>query len=106
MGFFGGAKATSGVFSDCYTRSEIPGRQIVESLGLVEYTQKGIAGDMPEAITDIFFGLLEAVQEKGGNAAVNVRLITGSYQRQGSGWTETYVVAYGDAVKAVPMGSA
>lgn len=106
MGFFGGAKTAAGVFPGCYTRSEIPGQRIVESLGLVEFTQKGIAGDMPEVITDIFFELMAKVREEGGNAAVNVRLMAGTYQRQGSGWNETYVVAYGDAVKAVPMGSA
>ena len=98
MSFFGGAKTAAGLFPGCYTRSEIPGQRIVESLGLVEFTQKGIAGDMPEAITDIFLGLLAEVQDKGGNAAVNVRLMSGTYQRQGSGWNETYVVAYGDAV--------
>src|SRR3989338_2318428 len=102
MGFFGGAKSAAGVFPGCYTRGEIPGQRIVESLGLVEFTQKGIAGDMPEAITDIFFGLLAEVQEKGGNAAINVRLMSGTYQRQGSGWNETYVVAYGDAVRSAP----
>lgn len=77
---------------------DIPGRKISRNLGLIEYTQKGIAGDMPKVCEGIFRGLLDAAKDKGANAVVNVRVIAGSYQQQGSQWEVTYVVAYGDAV--------
>ncbi len=100
MGLFGlgGANSKSSHLPACYTSSTVPGRQIEKNLGLVQYTQKGIAGDAPEEIQSVFLALLREAQAAGGNAVVNVRLQSGSYEQQGSKWQVTYLVAFGDAV--------
>lgn len=100
MGLFniGGPKSSTDLIEGCYTLSEVPGKRIGKSLGLIEYTMKGLAGDMPEESSGIFRGLLESALEKGANAVVNVRITSGSYQQQGSQWQVTYVIAFGDAV--------
>ncbi|MFM5467773.1 heavy metal-binding domain-containing protein [Aeromonas veronii] len=102
MGLFGlsGPEESSALIEGCYTLQEIPGRKITKSLGLIEYTKKGIAGDIPKISDEIFRSLFSAAKEKGANAVVNVRLVSGSYHAQGSQWEVTYVVAYGDAVIA------
>ena len=43
MGLFGMGtpKETASIISDCYTRSEVPGRIIDRSIGLIQYTKKG-----------------------------------------------------------------
>jgi len=100
MGLFGmgGSNHNSGFIEGCYTMHEIPGKNISRALGLIEYTQKGIAGDMPKLCEEIFEGLLASAKKKGANAVVNVRVMAGSYQERDSQWEVTYVVAYGDAV--------
>jgi uncharacterized protein YbjQ (UPF0145 family) len=104
MGLFGiGApNETASVILDCYTRSEVPGKRIEKSIGLVQYTKKGIAGDILNEIDGIFKSLLQVARDKGANAVLNVRIITGSYQQQGSAWEVTYIVAYGEAVILSP----
>jgi uncharacterized protein YbjQ (UPF0145 family) len=100
MGLFGigtPSEATS-LIGDCYTRDNVPGRTIEKSMGLVQFTKKGIAGDVPKEIDGIFHSLVQTARESGANAVVNVRVTTGSYQQQGSQWEVTYIVAYGDAV--------
>lgn len=100
MGLFGvGSSASSAALVEgCYASSSVPGYVISKAIGLVEFTQKNIAGDAPNLTESIFQALLSLAKERGGNAVVNVRLTTGSYQRQGSQWLVTYVIAYGDAV--------
>lgn len=95
---FGGSETSSGVLESCYSLSEIPGKKIAKSFGLVFYTQKNLAGNIPKKTRDIFFGLQEAAKELGANAIINVRLTSGSYFAQGSGWEVSYVIACGDAV--------
>ena len=95
---FGTPKETASLIEDCYTRADVPCRTIEKSLGIVQYTKKGIAGDVPNEIHAIFQSLLQIAREKGANAVVNVRIATGSYQQQGSQWETTYIVAYGEAV--------
>lgn len=46
----------------------------------------------------IFKGLLEEAELAGGNAVVNVRVVSGTYTKAPDFLT-TYVVAYGDAVR-------
>lgn len=87
-----------GPLEGCYTLAEVPGRRITKSLGLVEYTYGYPLGEMPNGSAGIFEKLLDTARESGANAVVNVRLTTGSYQRQGSQMQVTYVVAFGDAV--------
>lgn len=100
MGIFGigDPESTSSHVEDCFTCHNVSGRQVLKSLGLVQHTQKGIAGDAPQVTDQIFRALLLQAKSIGGNAVINVRLETGSYEKQGSQWQMTYVVAYGDAV--------
>lgn len=100
MGLFGlgTPEDTASHISDCYTRSDVPGRAIETSIGLVQYTKKGIAGDVPNEIDGIFQSLTQIAKEKGANAVVNARITTGSYHQQGSQWEVTYIIAYGEAV--------
>ena len=100
MGFLGmgGPDSSAASISGCYCMAEVPGRSVVKALGLVEFTQKAIAGDAPKITPSIFRSLLEAAKEQGVNVVINVRLTTGSYQQQGSQWQVTYIIAYGDAV--------
>jgi uncharacterized protein YbjQ (UPF0145 family) len=85
----GGPDTSSGLIEGCYTLATVPGRTITKSLGTVQFTKKGLAGDMPDESMGIFQSLLEVAKRAGGNAVINVRLITGSYQRQGSQWQVT-----------------
>lgn len=98
MGLFGGAESTSALIEGCYTSGTIPGRTIEKVIGLVEYTRKGVAGDVPKISGELFQSLLATAQEHGGNAVINVQVVSGSYQQQGSKWNVTYVIVYGDAV--------
>jgi len=100
MGLFGlgGPDDSASLIESCTTLDHVPGKEIVQSLGLIEYTKKGIAGDAPKLSSSIFESLLAAAKEKGANAVVNVKLMSGSYQAQGSQWQVTYIIAYGDAV--------
>ena len=83
----------------CYTSRNISGRTIEKNIGLVQYTQKNIAGDVVKISDDIFQSLLKMAQAVGGNAVVNVRLVAGSYKPMASRFEQaTYVIAYGDAV--------
>jgi hypothetical protein len=100
MGLFGigGPETSAALIEGCYSLAEVPGRPVVQALGLVQFTQKGVAGNMPAESKSIFASLVAAARERGANAVINVRLTTGTYQQQGSQWNVTYVVAYGDAV--------
>jgi hypothetical protein len=100
MGFLGlgGPDSSAAVIENCHCLAHVPGKSVVRALGLVEYTQKAIAGDAPKISESVFRALLQAAMQKGANAVINVRLATGSYQQQGSQWQVTYVIAYGDAV--------
>lgn len=87
MGLFGiASKETFAFIEGLYTRSDVPGKTISKSYGLVQYTKKGIAGDITKEINEIFQKLFSIAKEKGANAVVNVRMMTGSYQQQGSQW--------------------
>lgn len=94
----GGPAESASIIEGCTTLSQVPGKEIIKSLGLIEYTKKGVAGDAPKVSSGIFESLLAAAKEKGANAVVNVKLMSGSYQAQGSQWQVTYIIAYGDAV--------
>lgn len=85
------------VISDCYTMSEVPSRTIEKSLGLVQYTEKGIRIDITDKIDNILQSLLQIAREKGANAVVNVRITTGTYS-ESEEWVATYIIAYGEAV--------
>ncbi len=100
MGFLSGSvpEHSSALIEGCYAIGEVPGRRVTEALGLVQFTKKGIAGEVPNVSADIFASLRDVAEECGANAVINVRVIAGSYQQYGSGWFVTYLIAYGDAV--------
>jgi len=94
----GGSEESAALIDGCYTLGEIPGKKIARALGIIKYAKKGISGDVPRISDGIFKNLLSAARDKGANAVVNVRLVSGSYQAKGSAWIVTYIIAYGDAV--------
>jgi len=100
MGLFnmGCPTTSSGLIDGCYTLSEVPGKKTVRALGLIHYTQKGLAGDIPKESNSLFSELKRQALELGANAVINVKLATGSYEQQGFKQITTYVIAYGDAV--------
>jgi len=91
-------KSSASCFEECHSISEVPGKIVLKSIGLVQYTLKGVAGDAPKEMEGVFEGLLDAARKAGGNSVIKVQLVAGSYQQQGSGWHMSYVVAYGEAV--------
>lgn len=95
---FGSSETASGSLADCYSLAEVPGKKIKKSFGLVYFTEKNLAGNMPKKTIDILMGLKEAAVKVGANAVVNINITSGSYQVQGSAWEVTYIIAYGDAV--------
>ena len=101
MGLFdklGGARENTFMTQGCNTLPSLPGYDVVESLGIVEYVIKNVAGDITKRETSVFQKLLETAKKSGANAVVNARIMTGSYEAQGPKWQVTYVIAYGDAV--------
>jgi hypothetical protein len=91
-------KAKVAFIADCYTAAGPPDRSVVKNLGLIEITTRQVADDAPGHTAKLFESLLEAAREAGGNAVINARVITGSYQESGSNWIYSYMTAYGDAV--------
>ena len=73
-------------------------KTISDSHGLVQYTKKGIAGNITKEMPAIFESLLNVAKEHGGNAVINVNVVTGSYDQQGAKFETTYIVAYGESV--------
>ena len=94
----GGSEESLVLIDGCYTLGVIPGKKIARSLGIIAYTKKGVSGEVTKISENVFKNLLSAAKEKGANAVVNVRLVSGSYQAKGSAWIVTYIMAYGDAV--------
>ncbi len=95
---FGGSETSSGLLENCHILPEVPGKKVMKSFGLVYFTQKNLAGNVPQEMHSIFSELLEAAKKSGANAVVNIKLTSGSYEAQCSNRTVTYIIAYGDAV--------
>ncbi len=98
MSFFTGNKTKTHLIVGCTTLDHVPGNKITCSLGVIEHTEKDIGGDAAELIPHILQTLLQEAVKAGAHAVVNVKISTGTYQQQGSGWDHTYITAYGDAV--------
>ena len=90
---------TFSYMKDIYTNNIIPGKEIKTSLGLISYTKKGIGGNIIDEIDNCFKNFLKLAKDKGADAIINARIVTGTYQQQGSGWNATYLIIYGEAVK-------
>ena len=89
----------SGHYPDITTLDHLPGREIERYLGLVQYSDKGFTGNFPKKSGELFQGLLNAASDAGGDAVINMRVSTGSYQAQGSQWVCAFVIVYGEAVR-------
>lgn len=102
MGLFGSKtiEENSSILENCTTLEHIHGKEIIKSLGLIEYTLKDVEGKVVSDIKAILNCLLQAAIDAGANAVVNVKLVSGSYDKQGSQWNSSYIIAYGDAVIA------
>jgi len=74
---------------DIYTNNIIPGKEIKTSLGLISYTKKRIGGNIIDEIDNCFKNFLKLAKDKGADAIINDRIVTGTYQQQGSEWNVT-----------------
>jgi len=89
---------TASLVTNCYTRSDVPGKTIEKSLGLIQFTKKGIKGNITKEIDGIFESLIRVAREQGANAVINVQLTTGSYEEAVNQWEASYLIVYGEAV--------
>lgn len=99
LGLFDSTFESTFAFSDkCFLGQTIPGKQIRKSLGLISMVTKGINGNINKSYESLIETLIQKLDEIGGNAIINLRFESGSYQQQGSGWISTYILIYGEAV--------
>ncbi|CAM6525683.1 TPA: hypothetical protein ACRRZ8_003532 [Escherichia fergusonii] len=74
MGLFdklGGVRENTFMTQGCTTLPSLPGYDAVESLGIVEYVIKNVAGDITKRETSVFQKLLETAKK-----VVRMRLLT------------------------------
>ena len=94
-----GMETSTFVTSDkVYLGSSIPGKDIIESFGLVSMVTKGVRGNINDELELLMQKFLDKSNQIGGNAVINFRFETGTYQQNGSGWNVTYLFLYGEAV--------
>ena len=84
----------------CYLGSIIPGKTIAKSLGLMSMVTKGINGNINKELEILTQKFVNSVEKAGGNAIINFRFETGSYQQIGSAWITSYLLIYGEGVLA------
>ena len=96
--FLESGSETASLIENCYTRSDVPGKTIEKSLGLIQFTKKGIKGNITKEIDGIFESLIRVAREQGANAVINVQLTTGSYEEAVNQWEASYLIVYGEAV--------
>ena len=85
--------------SNCYIGSQIPGKIIEKSFGLVSQITKGVDGNINDKIEEMMGSFIDQSNNLGGNAIINFRVESGSYQQNGSGWVVSYIILYGESVK-------
>jgi hypothetical protein len=73
--------------------AEAPVRKVAKALGLVQMTVRDVGSDAAEKSAGFFDGILALAVEKGANAVVNVRVVSGN-----DGNLSSYLVFFGDAV--------
>ncbi|TAJ06202.1 heavy metal-binding domain-containing protein [Pectobacterium versatile] len=99
MGFFSKEISVStGNYPICFVSDAVPGRKIKKSFGIIKATTAEILGSYKSEEEIVTAALCKEAQKLGANAIVNFRYETGSYQRNGTGWVASYLIAYGDAV--------
>lgn len=101
MGLFGESFESTFIVNDkCYLGHIVPGKNIEKSLGLISLVTKGVNGNINKIYNDLLKQFVQKLESIGGNAVINLRFETGSYQQQGSGWVTSYILIYGEAVIA------
>ena len=99
MGFFNiTKKEAASLTSDCYTGSVVPNYTIEKVLGTIQFTRKGMDGDVIDKVDDMFENLVKCAKKDGADAVINAKMTTGSYQEGGSGWIVSYITVYGESV--------
>lgn len=98
MGIFGGTGTSTSLNNGCFASSTVPGRTIEKVIGLVQFTEKGVGGEIDKVTQGAFVSLLATAKANGANAVVNVRLAIGSYEKFTPNMQVSYLIAYGDAV--------
>lgn len=86
------------ITSNIYSSSYIPSSNITKNLGMVKVVISEIWGRFKDEDEVAKVELINLTKEKGGNAIINFKYETGTFQRTGSGSVSSYIVAYGDAV--------
>lgn len=86
------------ITSNIYSSSYIPNANITKNLGMVKIVISEIWGKFKNEDEAAKVELINLTQTKGGNAIINFKYETGSFQRTGSGSVSSYIIAYGDAV--------
>ncbi|EMA4783776.1 hypothetical protein AB7179_18555 [Providencia manganoxydans] len=86
------------ITSNIYSSSYIPSSNITKNLGMVKVVISEIWDKFKDEDEVAKVELINLTKEKGGNAIINFKYETGTFQRTGSGSVSSYIVAYGDAV--------
>lgn len=86
------------ITTNIYTSNYIPNANITKNLGMVKIVISEIWGKYKNEDETAKIDLINLTQKKGGNAIINFKYETGSFQRTGSGSVSSYIIAYGDAV--------
>ncbi|MGF7420261.1 hypothetical protein [Providencia rettgeri] len=86
------------ITSNIYSSSYIPNANITKNLGMVKVVISEIWGKFKDEDEVAKVELINLTKDKGGNAIINFKYETGSFQRTGSGSVSSYIIAYGDAV--------
>ncbi|QQK72174.1 YbjQ family protein [Pectobacterium versatile] len=99
MGFFSKEPSVStGNFPMCFSSHTVPGREIKKSFGVIKAITAEISGSYESEEELVTTALCKEAKKLGANAIVNFRYETGSYQKNGTSWVNSYLIAYGDAV--------
>ena len=98
MGIFSSLKTTATHIADAYTRSDVPGKTIENSIGLIQYTKKiKNPYELAMNVEKAFESLVDLAKKKGANAVVNVRMEISSAGSE-IDTMHIFIVAYGEAV--------
>jgi uncharacterized protein YbjQ (UPF0145 family) len=83
---------------NCFLGSNIPGKTITRSLGLTSMVTTGVGENIGKELEKLINDFVKKAEEMGGNAIINFRFETGSYQPLNSGWGTSYFIIYGEVV--------
>lgn len=85
------------------TADYLPNMKIDKILGVVEgisYIQITNEKEFELSEKQAFLNMIKEAEKKGANAIISVRLVSGAYQMQGSGWQISQFIHIGTAVSA------